>query len=71
MAWSTLEVRSVTRLDDDEAVVETQLANAGGETRQVRWWLILRHGDWRVYDMKDLVTGKKLSLSAGFPDEAP
>ena len=71
MAWSSLEIQAVGRPADGEATIATRLVNAGGDTRKVRWWLVLRLGRWQVFDVEDLRTGKKLSLSAGFPDGGP
>ena len=72
MAWSSMRIVAVTRPDDDnEALVETSLGKAEGGTREVRWWLVRRAGGWRVYDMKDLETGKKFSPAAGLPDAEP
>jgi predicted Zn-dependent protease len=62
LAWKASEIRSVKKLNDDEAVVIVRHQHPNGNTLKMRWWVSRRSGGWKVYDMEDLNLGMRLSV---------
>jgi tetratricopeptide (TPR) repeat protein len=62
--WSSSEVRSVRKLNDDEALVIGRHRHPNGGSLKQRWWVTRRSGVWKVYDLEDLDTGIRFSTSA-------
>jgi tetratricopeptide (TPR) repeat protein len=65
LAWSTFEVRSVKRLQGNEAVVIARHRDDAGNTLKMRWWVTRLPGTWKVYDLEDLDMGVRLSAEMG------
>src|SRR5262249_39245669 len=51
--WTTFEIRSVKKLNPNEAVVIVRHQHEPGVTLKMRWWVIRQGGAWKIYDTED------------------
>jgi len=63
--WNASEIRSVKKLNDDEAIVLVRHKHPIGGTLKFRWWVTRRGGSWKVYDLEDLDGGTRFSVMVG------
>ncbi|MCI0682397.1 MAG: hypothetical protein L0Y71_09850 [Gemmataceae bacterium] len=59
--WTETEIRSVKKLQGNEAVVIARHRGADGTTFKLRWWFSKRTGAWRVFDYEDLDAGMRVT----------
>lgn len=63
--WTETEIRSVKKLQGNEAVVIARHRAANGIIFKMRWWVSKQTGAWRVFDYEDLDAGMRVTTLVG------
>jgi len=63
--WTSFEIRSLKKLQGNEAVVFVRHQAADGTITKMRWWVSKRSGQWKVYDYEDLDVGMRVTALVG------
>jgi tetratricopeptide (TPR) repeat protein len=59
--WDETDIRTVKKLNNDEAVIITRHKHPNGASLKMRWWVTRRNGDWQIYDFEDLDWASRIS----------
>lgn len=65
LTWRSSEIKDVTKLEGNEAVVIVRHTDDDGDIHRLRWWVTKRSGEWQVYDFEDLSVGFQISTLVG------
>jgi tetratricopeptide (TPR) repeat protein len=61
LAWNDSDIKSIKKLELNEAVVIVRHTQVNGNILKMRWWVSKRLGTWKIYDMEDLDVGTRIS----------